>query len=218
MARELPEISPSQFRTGLERLPASSLSPSVSSFVSSALFEHYAELRRWNPRLSLVGPGTVREVITRHYGESLAALGLLRSEDRFLVDLGSGAGFPGLVLAAARPDLEVTLVEARERKWAFLRRAARRSGLSCRCLNARVEDPLPEGFPDEVDVFTSRALAIDADIFGVLLKRFPRARYLLWTGHSTPCCPEGLVIRRELSLPGSESRRILEISPESYDS
>ena len=44
---------------------------------------------------------------------------------RDLVDLGSGAGFPGLVLAAARPDLHVTLVETRERKWSFLLAAAR---------------------------------------------------------------------------------------------
>ena len=63
-------------------------------------------------------------------------LGLVRGER--LLDLGSGAGFPGIVLAAARPDLEVTLLEARERKWAFLAAACRRAGLACRCLNARV--------------------------------------------------------------------------------
>src|SRR5438132_9440850 len=91
----------------------------LSEAVVSALFAHYEELRRWAPRLALVGPGTAREVVARHFGESLAAVPHLPAAAGRLVDVGSGAGFPGLVLAAARPSWTVTLVEARERKWAF---------------------------------------------------------------------------------------------------
>lgn len=177
------------------------------------LFRHYAELRRWNRRLSLVGPGTASEVILRHYGESLAALPLLGPTDVTLVDLGSGAGFPGLVIAAANsnPALRVTLVEARERKWAFLRSAIRHCGLSCQCLNARVERPLPGVLSSEIDVVTCRALALSPGILARLCARSPRARFLLWRGESVPPFPPGLAIRREIGLAGSRQRRISEV-------
>jgi len=179
--------------------------------VYAALHHHYAELRRWNPRLSLVGPGTVDHVLERHYGESLAALALLRPSDRRLVDLGSGAGFPGLVIAAARPAIEVTLVEARARKWAFLRSSVRRSGLSCRCLNARVGRSLPEGFPAAIDLLTSRAVAITPAVVDAVREGSPRLRLLLWQGRSRAPLPDGWGVSRELPLAGSEHRRIVEI-------
>lgn len=172
---------------------------------------HYVELRRWNPRLSLVGPGTAQDVVRRHYAESLAALPLLRAADRKLVDLGSGAGFPGLVLAAALPGLEVTLVEARERKWAFLKSALRHTGLSCACLNARVERSLPEGFPTEIDVVTSRAVAIGSETIDALHKGSPGMRFLLWKGRTGVALPPRWAISRELPLKDSDRSRILEI-------
>lgn len=211
MRRALPAYTASAFARRLRELCPDELSDSAAT----PLFRHYTELRRWNPRLSLVGPGTVPEVLIRHYGESLAALPLIEATDRKLADLGSGGGFPGLVLAAARPRLEVTLVEARLRKWAFLRSACRRSGLSCRCLNARVGRPLPEGFPAGVDVVTSRALTIDQEILEALLESSPQVRLLLWRGESIPRLLPGLAVSREVSLEGSEHRRILEICRES---
>ena len=76
----------------------------------AALYAHYQELSRWNQRLSLIGPGTAGEIVARHYGEALAALPLVPSSAQWGLDIGSGAGFPGLVLAAARPGLKMTLV------------------------------------------------------------------------------------------------------------
>ena len=66
-----------------------------------ALFAHYRELALWNRRTNLIGPGTAGEILARHYGESLAALPLIPAGARRGLDLGSGAGFPGIVLAAA---------------------------------------------------------------------------------------------------------------------
>ncbi|HXT21605.1 MAG TPA: RsmG family class I SAM-dependent methyltransferase, partial [Thermoanaerobaculia bacterium] len=148
MAVALPEIPPAAFA---EAVRAAAPEPLPSETVDR-LHAHYEELRRWSTRLSLIGPGTAAEVIERHFGESLAALPHLPEPSGRLVDLGSGAGFPGLVLAAARPGWAVTLVEAQERKWAFLQAAARRAGLSCRCLNVRVAALLPPGFPDAYEV------------------------------------------------------------------
>lgn len=223
MGRELPPLTPQAFRDELRRSLANDLDGLVlpnrlPERLFPSLHQHYEELRRWNRRLSLVGPGTVHEVLSRHYAESLAALPLLEEicaahpgRAPRLVDLGSGAGFPGFVLAAARPDLEVTLVEARERKWAFLRSAVRRSGLSCRCLNARVQVPLPDGFPSEVLLVTSRALAVGPEVLAEIHRSSPVARFLLWQGEAPPRLPPSLAAGREIPLPGSERRRILEI-------
>jgi 16S rRNA (guanine527-N7)-methyltransferase len=181
------------------------------------LVAHYEELRRWSGRLSLVGPGTAAEVIERHFAESLAALPYLpEPSERHgrLVDLGSGAGFPGLVLAAARPDWEVTLVEARERKWAFLQAAGRRAGLSCRYLNARVAALLPPGFPDAYEVVTVRALRLPPPVLTALAERLaPRGRLLLWAGLEVPELPPGLAVTGEVPLPGSQARRVLRVEP-----
>src|SRR6185503_13358226 len=112
--------------------------------------------------------------------------------------LGSGAGFPGLVLAAARPQWEVTLVEAQERKWAFLQAAGRRAGLSCRYLNARVAALLPPGFSDAYEAVTVRALRLAPPVLAALAARLtPEGRLLLWMGAAEPALPEGLHVRAE---------------------
>ena len=175
-----------------------------------ALFAHYEELRRWSPKLSLIGPGTTHEVTSRHFGESLAALPFLPGDHGRLLDVGSGAGFPGLVLAAARPGWEVTLVEARERKWAFLQTAARRAALSCRVLNARVAAPLPAGLPDALEVLTMRALRLPPATLDVLAERVvPGGRLLFWAGQEAVALPAGWRVAAQLPLRGAHARRLL---------
>jgi 16S rRNA (guanine527-N7)-methyltransferase len=177
-----------------------------------ALHAHYQELSVWNRHLSLIGPGTLDEVLERHYGESLAALPLVPADVRFGLDIGSGAGFPGLVLAAARPDLEMTLVEAREKKWAFLSAAARKASLPCPCLNVRVAVPLPAGIPASLDLVTARALKLDPGVLGALSERLgPAGRILLWLGEESPALPATLAPGRSINIPGSQRRRILEL-------
>lgn len=121
-----------------------------------------------------------------------------------LLDLGSGAGFPGWILAAARPDLDVTLVEARERKWAFLATAARHARLSCRCLNARVSEHSLAELPDRIDLVTVRALRLEARTWKALLPHLaPGARVLLWSGEVAEPLPAPFVAGRTLALSGS---------------
>jgi len=214
----LPVLPRDDFERRLQELSPEPLDEATRN----ALFTHYEELRRWAPRLALIGPGTAADVLERHFGESLAALALLPPRPPAgggnaegggeLVDVGSGAGFPGLVIAAARPLWRVTLIEARQRKWAFLMSVARRAALSCRCLNARVGDPLPEGVPARVDVVTARAIRLPAEDLGLLLSRLTFAgRALLWAGDAAPDLPPGHVARTALRLPGSERRRIVEV-------
>lgn len=206
MAFDLPSITRNDFAAEI-----AALSPEPLEERSvAALYAHYEELARWNRRTNLIGRGTAGEILERHFGESLAALPLLPDSARVGVDLGSGAGFPGLVLAAARPGLEMTLAEARERKWAFLLAAARRASLPCRCLNVRVQVPLPAGLPERIDVITSRALRLDSETWGALANRFAaEGRVLLWAGEIDPDLPPDLVACGSVKLAGSERRRIL---------
>ena len=116
----------------------------------------YADLLvDWNARHNLVAKSTLPDLWRRHFWDSAQLAPLISPNARTLADLGSGAGFPGLVLAALRPEVAVTLYEATTKKCAFLREAALRMGLQVSVENARIED-LP-GRP--FDVVTARALA-----------------------------------------------------------
>jgi 16S rRNA (guanine527-N7)-methyltransferase len=77
------------------------------------------ELRIWNARVNLTGLRSERDIVIKGFLDSLAVLPFLNKLSS-LVDLGSGAGFPGLVLKLARPELRLTLVESRGKKVAFL--------------------------------------------------------------------------------------------------
>ena len=100
------------------------------------------------------------------------SLDFARDEDRGgrddgvfrVADLGSGAGFPGLVLALLRPDLDVHLIESDERKAQFLKTVSRETGTAVTIHNARIEDVLPSIAPD---VITARAFASLADILQI---------------------------------------------------
>lgn len=205
---ELPAIERQEF---VERLGRSAPEP-LSAAQAGLLHLHYTELRRWNPRVSLVGPAEAENVVERHYGESLVGVTLLSRRGGVLVDLGAGAGFPGLVLAVARPELKVTLVEARSRKWSFLMSVCRAAALSCNCLNARVDTAPVEGLPEEIDWITARAVRLEDLGLSVLLPRLVEGgSILLWCGEADPELPESLEIKHQTHLMGSRVRRILQI-------
>ncbi len=86
-------------------------------------------LERWQKAINLVGRNTLGDVWHRHVLDSAQLKPLIPEAAKTLTDLGSGAGFPGLVLAALFPDLDVTLIESDARKAAFLGEAARRMTL-----------------------------------------------------------------------------------------
>jgi len=205
---ELPEIDRQEFGA---RLSACSPELLVETQVES-LYRHYSELRRWNPRVSLVGSVGADVVVERHYGESLAVLPLLPRRRGVILDLGSGAGFPGFVLAVARPEMDVTLVEAHGRKWSFLKSVCRSAALSSHCLNARVGATPVEGLPQRIDWITSRAVRFEDLGLPILLPRLViDGSLLLWGGVEIPALPSSLRIRQEISLAGSKNRRILQI-------
>jgi 16S rRNA (guanine527-N7)-methyltransferase len=90
---------------------------------------YLTELQRWNTRINLTALKTDRDIVSKHFLDSLAILPFLE-EPVSLADLGAGAGFPGLALKLARPALALTLVESREKKAAFLEYLAARLKLT----------------------------------------------------------------------------------------
>jgi 16S rRNA (guanine527-N7)-methyltransferase len=80
---------------------------------------YLTQLKLWNQRVNLTGLKTERDMVIKHFLDSLAVLPFLGSAQS-LADLGSGPGFPGLALKLVRPELQLTLVETREKRAAFL--------------------------------------------------------------------------------------------------
>lgn len=125
-----------------------------------ARLERYAALlEKWNPKINLVARSTLKDLWDRHFVDSAQVFAHAPDGAKSWVDLGSGGGFPGLVIAilAAEkaPDMQVTLVESDTRKSAFLRTVIREAGISARVIDDRIEK-IP---PLQADVVSARALA-----------------------------------------------------------
>ncbi len=92
----------------------------------NALYAHYELLKRWNAKLNLTSVLRLEEAVPRHYCESLFLAAHLLAENCSVLDVGSGAGFPGIPIAVVRRRCRVTLAESHQRKAVFLREATRR--------------------------------------------------------------------------------------------
>ena len=163
--------------SGAPRPPPEPLTPEacaaaldVSRETLARLEAHVALLRRWQRRRNLIGRGTEADIWRRHVLDSGQLAAHLPRDARRILDLGSGAGFPGLVLAILT-GADGVLVEANAAKAAFLAEAVRVTGASCEVRRARIEDLAP--FP--VDAVTARALAPLAGLLGHAA-RFAAAR------------------------------------------
>jgi 16S rRNA (guanine527-N7)-methyltransferase len=134
----------------------------VSRETIDKLSTYEALLRQWQKTINLVAPSTLDTIWSRHFADSAQLLALAPPDARRWLDLGSGAGFPGLVLAvmlADRPDAKVTLVESDTRKAAFLGEVARRTGAPVEIRPERIEKVATQSKLGPVDVITARALA-----------------------------------------------------------
>lgn len=117
------------------------------------------QFRKWAPSINLVAPSTLPSVWTRHVLDSAQLLRLAPGVKRW-IDLGSGGGFPGAVIAillSEMDDSEVRLVESNAKKVAFLRTALGMAGARVRIEQARIENCAARS--DEFDIVTARALA-----------------------------------------------------------
>jgi 16S rRNA (guanine527-N7)-methyltransferase len=131
------EAVPASIRLN-ELLEAADLAP-LSTGAAERFQAYLSLLQRWNARVNLTAVRDREGILSRHFVESIACAGALPSGLSTLLDLGSGAGFPGIPIAICRPEIAVTLVESQGKKAAFLQEAVRVLELPTRVLNVRAE-------------------------------------------------------------------------------
>lgn len=127
------------------------------------LITYEALLKQWQRTINLVAPSTLDSVWHRHFADSAQLLAFAPDKAEHWLDLGSGAGFPGLVLAILlrekNPKARVMLCESDTRKAAFLREVARQTGTVVDIYAGRIENLSTQAKVPKVDVVTARALA-----------------------------------------------------------
>ncbi len=140
------------------------LSLSLPSGAQERLLDYLALLLRWNAAYNLTAVRDPAQMVTRHLLDSLAVAPYV--EGATLADLGTGPGLPGIPLAIAAPQREVTLVDSNGKKVRFLREAVRALHLA----NARAVEARVEALEGQYDCITARAFARLAEM-------------LAWGGH-----------------------------------
>ncbi len=133
----------------------------VSGEIRDRLDKYRALLVKWQARINLVASDSLSDAWDRHFIDSLQLVQFLPTGKFILADIGTGAGFPGLVLAIARPDIQVHLVESDAKKCEFLKTVSRETATPVLVHTDRIEKLPP--FP--VDIMTARALAPLVELF-----------------------------------------------------
>jgi 16S rRNA G527 N7-methylase RsmG len=164
----------------------------LSDAQCAALESHYELLVRWNKVLNLTRIDSLEEAVERHYCESLFLAA--RLDGGRIADIGSGAGFPGFVVAVARPDCSVTLIESHQRKAVFLREASRNHA------NIRVVAKRAEEVEGPFDCLVSRAVSYK-DLGRISLSK----RLAILTGAEEPPTSWGMVWN-SMRLPSGQQR------------
>jgi 16S rRNA (guanine527-N7)-methyltransferase len=152
-------------RGDLQALPLGLLE-TLSPATRSDLDRYIELLRSWQAAHNLVSPNSLTEVWSRHVADSLQVLDLAPADFKSWVDLGSGAGFPGLVAAIASkslPHRRFQLIEANQKKAAFLRAVIRETGAPAAVQAVRIEE-FAVSWKEEVNVVSARALASVATV------------------------------------------------------
>jgi 16S rRNA (guanine527-N7)-methyltransferase len=178
----------------------------------ATLLAYLALLDKWNRVYNLTAVREVERMVGHHLLDSLAAVPFFQGET--VLDVGSGGGLPGIPLAIARPELQVTLIDSVAKKTAFLLQAKAELGLAnLNVVTGRVEDYRPEtGF----DVITSRAFS-DLKEFVTLTRHLlrPAGRWLAMKGlmphEEIASLPDWVKVSANYSLvvPGLEASRHL---------
>ncbi len=177
----------------------------------------YTELLlKWNRIISLTSVTDVEQILRFHFGESLFALSMLPVERSRLADVGSGAGFPGIPLAMASPNLTVTLIESNAKKYAFLNEVIRELKLrNVTALHSRMEEI--KASAQDIDIVTARALGKFEDLLRWAQKELaPGGRIALWVGSEDATdisADSQWKWNAPARIPGSQRRYILIGSP-----
>jgi 16S rRNA (guanine527-N7)-methyltransferase len=181
----------------------------------AAISKYIDLLLKWNARMNLTAIRGPEEMVQRHFGESFFAANHVLSHHshgtgKKIIDLGSGAGFPGVPFAMMAPEADVTLIEANQKKATFLRELIFLLGLK----NTKVFVGRGESYTQTADVVTMRAVESFAKALPLAVQLAePRGRVVLMIGSAQVAEAIGLETKVEwdgpLNMPGGHSRAIL---------
>lgn len=190
------------------------LSPAQAEQISIYL----DKLILWNSRMNLTSVRDPESIVIRHFGESLFLARHLRerkllSEATAVLDIGSGAGFPGIPLQIAHPEIRLTLIEAHGRKAVFLKEILRALALKADVKNVRAED-LPLAMHGSADVVTLRAVEKFERILPVAAQFVRPGRFLaILVGKDQVSSAQKVMKNWQfnplLPIPGSQNRGIV---------
>lgn len=134
----------------------------ISDKQAETFYDYYTLLMQWNDRTNLTAITDYESAIHKHYLDSCSAIKFELFEDsETIIDIGSGAGFPGIPLAIMMPQKQVTLLEARVKKTEFLQTAIHKLELdNCNVINGRAEEVAHNTeYREKFDIAVSRAVS-----------------------------------------------------------
>jgi len=193
---------------------------SADSLLCERIRAYITLLLRWNERISLTTVTDPSEILRFHFGESLFAASTIPIRFGRLADVGSGAGFPGIPLAIACPELDVTLIESNLKKSAFLSEVIRSLNLTnARTVRSRMSDSAIESHT--LDFISSRAVGQFADLLawasGSLTKSGQLVLWISGDEADAVTLQSGWNWRDRILMPGSRNRFLLAGSPSRSD-
>ncbi len=178
----------------------------VSDDVFENVVRYHALLLKWNKAINIVSPKTLDQAWHRHLIDSAQVAPYIPEDIKTYADLGCGGGFPGLVIAMMRPELNVHLVESDERKCQFMRSVVRETELS----NVTVHTKRIEAATQDIepDFISARALASLEKLFDYCypwVEQNPKVGF---------CFLKGMRVQEEIS----EAEKRYKFSSQSHDS
>jgi 16S rRNA (guanine527-N7)-methyltransferase len=191
------------------------LSPYASELSDAQVVQvsdYVSLLLRWNAKMNLTAVREPEEIVKRHFGESFYLARYVPVVTNGVLDVGSGAGFPGIPLKIARPWLTLTLIEAQQKKATFLREVLRSLRLEVEVRNARAEDLVGTV---SADLVTMRAVEKFSEILPVAARLARKGSgglgLLIGSAQETQVRKElpGWEFRAGIAIPGSQNRVIL---------
>jgi 16S rRNA (guanine527-N7)-methyltransferase len=178
----------------------------------AAISKYIDLLLKWNARMNLTAIRAPEEMVQRHFGESFFAANhvLSQGQAKKIIDLGSGAGFPGVPFAMMAPTAEVTLIEANQKKATFLRELIFLLGLK----NTKVFDGRGESYTRTADAVTMRAVESFTKALPLAIQLAePEGKIVLMIGSAQVVDTASFGDKVEWSLPilvpGGHSRALL---------
>lgn len=219
-----PEMGAAVLRDRLEQ-GAAALGLQLGTPQADALLAYLALIERWNRVYNLTALRQPDEMLTHHLLDSLAVVPALQrhllsaglSEGARLLDVGSGAGLPGVVLAIVLPQLQVTCIDTVGKKASFIQQVASELGLrNLRSQHARVEAWAGHAGEPAFDIVTSRAFSSLADFVGLTRRHLTLQGVWLAMKGKRPSDEErvlpgdvGVFHVEQLQVPGLEAERCL---------